>query len=359
MAERTEISWTDATFNPWIGCTQVSPGCDGCYAKAMMDDRYGRAKWGAGQPRVRTSEANWRQPLSWNRKAEREGRRLRVFCASLADVFDNEVPDAWRLDLFRLIRGTPHLDWQLLTKRIGNAPIMLGNVRLLADEYIEPFPWPNVWIGATVVNQEEYDRDIGKLLRLPAAVHFLSVEPMLGPIDMRMGGASMPDYADHRPLASLDWVIVGGESGPKARPAHPDWFRSLRDQCAAAGVPFHFKQWGEWVPVDRNPDGTVAPVEEIVGLLELSEGWRIRTDWLSPNGGVVGHSFARVGKAAAESGAERQLFFCSNPSDYPAGATGETEHYAYRVTRVERKSAGWLVYGHTRARRRKRSLPLA
>ncbi len=109
----------------------------------------------------------------------------------------------------------------------------------------------NVWLGATIVNQDEYDRDIGKVLRTPARVRFLSVEPMLGPIDMRMGGASLPDYSPHQPLPSLSWVICGGESGPHARPMHPGWVRSLRNQCKAAGVAFHFKQWGEWAPYDR------------------------------------------------------------------------------------------------------------
>ena len=256
MSEHTAIEWCDSTFNPWIGCTRVSPGCDHCYAEALMDKRWGKVHWGAGQPRVRTSPANWRQPLLWEREhqafALMHGRRRRVFCASLADVFDNEVAPAWRADLFALIGRTPNLDWLLLTKRIGNAHEMIGEA--LIDLGTRPggggptsllpsWPWPNVWIGATIVNQPEYDRDIGKLLRLDCP-NFLSLEPLLGAIDLRLGGASLPTYLPHRPLRKLDWVIAGGESGHGARPAHPDWFRSLAHQCRVAGVPFFMKQLG-------------------------------------------------------------------------------------------------------------------
>ncbi len=199
-------------------------------------------------------DKHWNEPLKWNARAEREGRRMRVFCASMADVFDKDAPAGARARLLSLIADTPHLDWLLLTKRIGNATRMLqdacmhdGRLMDASDRYRPP---PNVWLGATVVNQEEADRDIPKLLATPARVRFLSIEPMLGPIDLRIGGMSMPDYAPHRPLPQVSWVIAGGESGPYARPAHPDWFRSLRDRCAAAGVPFHFKQWGEWLPCE-------------------------------------------------------------------------------------------------------------
>jgi protein gp37 len=269
MAENSAIEWTDHTFNPWTGCTKVSPGCDGCYAEAWAK-RSGTVRWGAGEPRRRTTDANWRLPLKWNRQAEAEGRRFRVFCASLADVFDNQVPDEWRVDLFRLVAATPHLDWLLLTKRIGNAwPMMLEvSKRCQGGEQ----PMENVWLGATVVNQDEADRDIAKLLAVPARVRFLSMEPLLGPVDLRRwldrcdngsrpahdgtGGVTCPECMGHgHGCTRLHWVIAGGESGPKARPAHPDWFRSLRDQCAAAGVPFLFKQWGEHdLSYDRDRD---------------------------------------------------------------------------------------------------------
>ena len=246
--KNSSIEWTDHTFSPWLGCTKVSPACDHCYAEALMDTRMHRVTWGAGQPRKRTSAANWREPQKWNRECERTGTRARVFCASLADVFDNEVPAEWRRDLFNLILSTPHLTWLLLTKRIGNwkarMNCALGSSRL-PERWLNGHPPPNVWLGATICNQAEADRDVPKLLAAPAAKRFLSIEPMLGPVDL------MPMF-EHRADAyndtGVDWIICGGESGPHARPMHPDWPRSLRDQCAAAGVPFLFKQWGEWRP---------------------------------------------------------------------------------------------------------------
>lgn len=268
MAENSSIEWTDHTFNPWLGCTKVGPGCDHCYAEAMMDRRHGRVRWGSGNPRVRTSEETWKGPVRWNKAYQREMDRARnailafapsrprVFCASLADVFDNEVPPAWRADLFRLIEATPNLDWLLLTKRIGNAPGMLRETaRMLEWPYVDVMPVgvpPNVWLGATVVNQQEADRDIPKLLDVPARVRFLSIEPMLGPVNVSgllmrdvYRGDSVSGFMDYD---AIDWVICGGESGPYARPMHPDWARSLRDQCQAAGVPFFFKQWGQHSP---------------------------------------------------------------------------------------------------------------
>jgi protein gp37 len=262
MAENTAIEWCDHTFNPWIGCTKVSPGCDNCYAERREDKRLHRVQWGPGQPRQRTK--NWGDPVKWNKQHEAffavHGRRQRVFCASLADVFDNEVPAEWRADLFALIDGTPHLDWLLLTKRIGNAKAMLDAVSTALALRETGAPWPprpNVWLGATVVSQAEADRDIPKLLAVPARVHFLSLEPLLGPINLLSqsdtlcrcdGCMSMARNNPEAPgLQRIDWVICGGESGPGARPMHPDWARSLRDQCAAAGVPFLFKQWGDWL----------------------------------------------------------------------------------------------------------------
>lgn len=252
MSADSKIEWCDHTFNPWIGCTKVGPGCDHCYAERDFDQRRHVVSWGPGRPRHRTRPDNWKIPLKqWQAGAaefqRQHGRRQRVFCASLADVFDNEVDPSWRADLFQLIEATPDLDWLLLTKRIGNVHRMMIDVAasLFWMDRLDTGALPsNVWLGATIVNQAEYDRDIGKLLRTPAAVHFLSVEPMLGAIDMRMGGASMPDYQEHRPLAKLDWVICGGESGPKARPMEIDWARSLAQQCKTAGVAFHMKQLG-------------------------------------------------------------------------------------------------------------------
>lgn len=272
MADQTAIEWCDATFNPWIGCTKVSPACDHCYAEADMDHRRHRVKWGAGQPRSRTSVDYWKKPLRWNahddffecrcglRRERRDFKdhadcplrpaRRRVFCASLADVFDNEVDPQWRADLFDLIAATPNLDWLLLTKRIGNVASMVpGTWR--------PVYPRNVWLGATICNQDEAERDIRKLLAIPARVRFLSIEPMLGRIDLcetlgmwwNQTAGCFESEGRHFNPRGLDWVIAGGESGKEARPMHPTWVRALRDQCAAAGVPFLFKQWGEWAPL--------------------------------------------------------------------------------------------------------------
>lgn len=251
MGEVTKIEWTDHTFNPWIGCTKITNGCEGsacdfCYAETLVH-RYGWAKWGAGEPRARTSEANWKKPLAWNRKAAKEGRRFRVFCASLADVFDAEVPQGWRGELFDVIKATPHLDWQLLTKRPQVA------LKFFTDRP-DLQGLPNVWLGTTVESQKMADLRIPTLMSVPGVVkRFLSCEPLLGPIDLdetvRRARLAV-SVASPVATASIDWVIAGGESGPKARAARPDWFRSLRDQCAATGVPFFFKQWGEWAPLD-------------------------------------------------------------------------------------------------------------
>ena len=270
MSENTKIEWCDHTFNPWTGCTKVSPACDHCYAEGWAK-RSGHVKWGSGQPRRRTSDANWRMPLKWNREAERTGVRPRVFCASLADVFDNEVDPAWRADLFKLIADTQNLNWLLLTKRVGNVMKMANEVadmplpgshtgHLIAHQWRNGSPPKNVWLGATVVNQEEADRDIPKLLAVPAAKRFLSMEPLLGPVDLThidvLGGDAeiyplkgTTDCVDEEgaPTAdvpALDWVIVGSESGPGARrdPNMVSWVASLRDQCVDAGVAFLWKQ---------------------------------------------------------------------------------------------------------------------
>lgn len=238
MAEQTGIAWCDHTFNPWIGCTKVSAACDFCYAEALMDHRHHRVTWGG--ERSRTSASNWQQPLRWNRKAKADGVRRKVFCASLADVFDNQAPDEWRADLWRLIDETPDLDWLLLTKRPQNIRKMMIAARRavlgsdVGEEHVI-WPWPNVWLGTTVENQEEANRRIPALLNVPAAVRFISAEPLLEPVTLSNYGAG----------ASLNWVICGGESGQHARPFHLSWARSLRDQCQTAGVAFFMKQLGD------------------------------------------------------------------------------------------------------------------
>lgn len=256
MSEQTSISWTDATFNPWIGCTKVSPGCDNCYAARQDKFRSWTPEgWGAGKPRRRTSASNWLQPLRWNKRAEQEGRRIRVFCSSLADVFDNEVPETWREDLLDLVGRTPSLDWLLLTKRIGNVQRMLNDLAVeraaayggdVRDHAMLP---TNVWLGATIVNQEEADRDIPKLLAIPARVRFLSMEPLLGPVEFSNVTRRSDAVAQlGKPaLSGIHWVITGGESGPGARPYAVEWARSIVAQCEAAGVAVHVKQLGAHV----------------------------------------------------------------------------------------------------------------
>jgi protein gp37 len=223
MGKTSKIEWTDATFNPWVGCTKVSPGCDHCYAEGWAK-RSGLVKW--GETRRRTSPATWKEPLTLEREAAAAGVRKRVFCASLADVFDNQVPDEWREDLFRLILRTPHLDWLLLTKRIGNVKAML------------PADWgdgfPNVWLGISIVNQEEADRDIAKLLKIPARIRFLSCEPLLEAVDLTRWLVDGP--------RTIEWVICGGESGAHARPMQIEWALTMKEDCRREGVAFFMKQ---------------------------------------------------------------------------------------------------------------------
>lgn len=353
MAENSKIEWTDHTFNPWIGCTKVSPGCDHCYAEEMMDTRMRKAKWGSGQPRARTSASSWNKPLRWNAQHDAffaaHGRRQRVFCASLADVFDNEVPQQWRQDLFDLILVTPNLDWLLLTKRIGNAARMLQDISqargALMDANDNYRPLPNVWIGATIVNQDEADRDIPKLLAVPAAVRFLSMEPLLGPVDLvpftgfrtikcgcgfrhdeqHLVGAT-PKFEKcilcgqrAKTFPSLDWVIVGGESGPNARPMHPGWARTLRDQCAAAGVPFLFKQWGEWLPwLEFGRVGIEDDIEQTCYLTTI---------WQGDHWDKCGHPI-----------------WCDMQDNYGGGANGPDDQDQI-MGRVGKKRAGRLLDG--------------
>lgn len=346
MAENTKIEWCDHTFNPWEGCQKVGPGCDNCYAESRNARFAGGAaiNWGPGAPRRRTSASNWANPLKWNREAKLqhdawEGfkaqhteltdedliakgfikpRRPRVFCASLADVFDNAVDPQWRADLFALIQKTPYLDWLLLTKRIGNVTPMLAAMAHGNDpdlRLLDMMPLPNVWIGATIVNQAEADRDIPKLLEVPARVRFLSMEPLLGPVDLThidvFGGDAeiyplkgTTDCVDDEgepatDVPALDWVIVGGESGPGARPMHPEWARSLRDQCAAAGVPFLFKQWGETIPGELQAHPNYSNESAAWRIDPNGSQWHDPVEGMKPPSEWAQIKFIRVGKKAA------------------------------------------------------------
>lgn len=294
MGANTKIEWADDTFNGWWGCTEISDACDHCYARELAT-RFGKDLWG-DKDRELKSDANWAQPLKWQRQADRfeaeYGRKRFVFTASMSDVFDNQVDPAWRARFWDLIRQCDRLVWLVLTKRPQNIAKMLP-----ADWGAG---WPHVWLGTTVEHQEAADRNVPALLGVPSVRRFLSCEPLLGPLDLEpwlawgdgavdlAGGSSwgcqdcdqdyrecldcpheravqvddvgppgedgLPSYV-HTIRQTIDWVIAGGESGPKARPSHPDWIRSLRDQCQAASVPFLFKQWGTWLPVyDRDRD---------------------------------------------------------------------------------------------------------
>jgi protein gp37 len=273
MGETTAIGWCDHTFNPWIGCTPVSSGCDFCYAEREAKRR-NWAAWGAGEPRRRTSAENWKLPIRWDKKAAAEGNRKKVFCSSLADVFDSEVSNDWRVDLFDLINATPNLDWLLLTKR----PNLITKLAPLRWEHTAP---KNVWYGTTVESQETIWR-IPELLKAPAVCHFLSLEPLLGlpditeylvcgtcghfrsehdEIDADGRRTRGDDWSEHH-WEGVDWVIAGGESGgpadrrlvfgpvPERYPAFRPtpkarmWMQAIRDTCAIAGTPFFFKQWG-------------------------------------------------------------------------------------------------------------------
>lgn len=229
MGQNSRIEWTHHTFNPWWGCVKVSPACKHCYAEAWAK-RVGQGVWGAKAPRRFFGDRHWQEPLRWNKDAAAQGVRRRVFCASMADVFEPRRDlDASRIRLWDLIQRTPHLDWLLLTKR----PEEVANLMPWSN-------WPeNVWLGTTVEDAKWAAIRLPHLLALNPVVRFLSCEPLLGKIDLAPW------------LEDLDWVITGGESGGGARPMNLLWARALRDQCASAEVPFFFKQWGAWVPDDE------------------------------------------------------------------------------------------------------------
>jgi len=296
--QNTNIEWTDHTLNFWWGCTKVSPACTHCYAetvaKVFGKRLFGTVPtWGAGQPRFQRLEAARKEALALNKKAIKTGTRPRVFVNSMSDWLDAEVPIEWLAYLLETIHLCPNLDFQLLTKRPENWFSRVNKVSgcynletaegklawgKTAEWYIGGTPPPNVWIGTTVEDQTRADQRIPHLLLIPARIRFLSCEPLLNSINLLdlykpLGGHSIGQTAerakklyalgcerDHDgdgncdrhpsgcPKAGIHWVIAGGESGGPARPTHPGWFRSLRNQCAAANVPFHFKQWGEWYP---------------------------------------------------------------------------------------------------------------
>lgn len=227
----SKIEWTDHTFNPWWGCMKVSAGCKNCYAETL-DNRLQGGHWGPDSKRRPMSDNYWKQPIKWNAAAVKAGIPAKVFCASMADVFEGRLDTLHSLRrLFDLIEQTPFLIWQLLTKHPENI------MQLVPDSWKKKFPG-NVWIGTSVENQGAADFRIVHLKAVPANVRFLSMEPLLEDVSLKL--------AEREWSAHIHWVIAGGESGHGARPMHPDWVRSIRDQCKDAGVSFFFKQWGEW-----------------------------------------------------------------------------------------------------------------
>lgn len=292
MGYKTEIGWTDSTWNPVTGCTRVSPGCENCYIELAppfriegrrFTDRDGERSHKIGSATdVRLHPERLDQPLRWKRPR-------RIFVNSLSDLFHEAVSDVYIAKVFAVMAQASQHTFQVLTKRHGRMRALLNSpdfMQVVAEKYrgegrgplaeIDPLPWPipNVWLGVTVENQEWADKRIPALLDTPAAVRFLSCEPLLGPVSLtpcncptsstlgcaRHNFGSLTDtQTNARDLhyPAIDWVICGGESGPNARPMHPDWARSLRDQCTTAGVPYFFKQWGEWAPdewVDEEGD---------------------------------------------------------------------------------------------------------
>lgn len=229
MGKESGIAWTNATFNPWWGCVKVSEACDRCYAetwaKKMKSD-----VWGKDAPRRFFGEKHWNEPRVWNRAAEKAGVRKRVFCASMADVFEKrEELDPWREKLWKLIEETPWLDWLLLTKRTALATQMVPSSWAGG--------WPaHVWAGTTTENQHWYDQRVPSLMKIPARIHWLSLEPLLSSVDLHL---------DTMEMKKPDWFIVGGESGVGSRPMEAGWITSIRAQAEKHGKAFFFKQKGE------------------------------------------------------------------------------------------------------------------
>ncbi len=311
----TGIEWTDRVWNPTTGCDRVSPGCDHCYALTMAKrlKGMGSAKYQRdGDPKtsgpgfgVSTHPDSLHDPLKW-RKPQR------IFVNSMSDLFHDQVPDDFIAQVFAIMAIAPHHTFQVLTKRHARMRSLLNSSDFQtataehmlamtdADEMKDagdPFPLPNVWLGVSAENQQWADIRIPALLSTPAAVRFISAEPLLGPINLGF------EECDHHRRShtevgcwrGLNWVIAGGESGPAARPMHPDWARGLRDQCQAAGVAFLFKQWGEHLPSSRGMRGYSKITDRYVfgdgsGDVELAS-WH---EGLPP-GALV----QRVGKKAA------------------------------------------------------------
>lgn len=245
--QTTNIEWTDATVNFWWGCTKVSPGCANCYAE-NLSSRFGKKIWG-NNPREDHRDGALKLAFKLERQAIAENRRIKVFSNSMSDWLDPAVPTQWLSDMLYCILKTPHLDWQLLTKRpelfierMQEVANLYDVGAQIAENWLNGNVLPNIWIGTTVEDQQRADERIPHLLMIPANIRFLSCEPLLEPVNLNNG------HPKHRKAdsyhAEIHWIIVGGESGNKHRPFDPDWARSIRNQCQAAGIAFFMKQMG-------------------------------------------------------------------------------------------------------------------
>lgn len=310
MGAESKIEWTNHTFNPWEGCMKVSEGCKHCYAEGRDKIWHLGAHWGPGSTRKPMSEQYWNQPAKWNEAAKTAGVRARVFCASLADVMeDHPEVEQHRLRLFKVIEDTPWLNWQLLTKRPENFE------RFLPKRWLMDMP-DNVWLGTSIEGPLVLSR-INDLLRVPASVHFLSMEPMIGEVDLKriphpehdpalgytwncltgvgIDGERVGDI--YKLLPTITWVIVGGESGPQARPMSINWATDIRNDCRDYGVAFLFKQWGEWHPEGQLMTGDVVNAN----MLTCASA-------VMPDGSIM----RRVGKKLAG-----RLLHAKEYNDYP------------------------------------------
>lgn len=264
MAANTKISWADSTCNLWIGCVEVSPACDHCYARELAE-RYGWTNWGG--PRVRCAQG-WKDARKFQRAANDNGgvdpelgRRRRVFVNSLSDFFDNHRTVTWRDEAWQLIRECPDVIFMLLTKRPENIR------KMLPADWGDG--WDNVWIGTTVEDQQRADHRIPHLLAVPARVRFLSMEPLLEQVILKSDWLMYDSYAGEKP--KIHWIIAGGESGAKARPMNPIWVQLIRDRAKRFGIAFHFKQWGEWAPM---------AAARIVSDGPVTDRWGNVRDWM-------------------------------------------------------------------------------
>jgi protein gp37 len=237
--KNTKIAWADHTFNPWLGCDAVSAGCENCYARTMHERWNGKGSFGK---RTKTSENNWKEPLKWHAEAKRTGLPVRVFCGSMCDWLDDQVPKEWLRDLLYLIAGTPNLTWLMLTKRPENFERHL--LTLFGDDPQHALmEWTalvpvNLWFGVTAENQQMWDERVPMLCKIPASVHWVSAEPLLGRIS---GGSAISGEG----AIGVDWIVAGGENGNGARECNQGWIEDLALACAAAGQKFFFKQWGK------------------------------------------------------------------------------------------------------------------